>query len=97
MLDKVNVSSSFSFRSYSSQGGISENDVPIPLKIFPTAYISGRRITRTQPVYEYKIHVIGLSSDERHNLQLNPSFIPCPQFDSKFSYSFQLPIECQIL
>ncbi|KAF5388164.1 hypothetical protein D9615_000204 [Tricholomella constricta] len=59
--------------------------------------IVGKTITQTEPVLEYQIHVLGLSADHRHNLQLDPSFIPSPQVEKRLSYSFRLPVEYQIL
>ncbi|KAG5646404.1 hypothetical protein DXG03_003454 [Asterophora parasitica] len=59
--------------------------------------MTGKTTTQTEPVLQYQIHVLGLSSDHRHNLQLDPSFIPSPQVEKRLSYSFTLPVEHQIL
>jgi hypothetical protein len=61
------------------------------------AKIFGRTITRVEPALTYKIHVLGLSADHRHNLQLDHSFVPSPDVNERFSYSFRLPLEHQVL
>ncbi|KIJ09825.1 hypothetical protein PAXINDRAFT_102165 [Paxillus involutus ATCC 200175] len=44
---------------------------------------------RKDHMQRYKIHVMGLDTHDRHELQLNPSFIPTPRFHR--THMFRLP------
>jgi hypothetical protein len=64
---------------------------------FSVVKISGRRITRVEPALKYTIRVLALSAEHRHNLQLDPTFVPFPNVNERLSSSFRLPVEHQVL
>ncbi|KAI9437934.1 hypothetical protein BJY52DRAFT_1381767 [Lactarius psammicola] len=42
---------------------------------------------------EYSIHTLRLLADQRHNLQLDPSYVPIPVLNERLSQSFRVPSE----
>jgi hypothetical protein len=42
---------------------------------------------------EYKVHVLRLLADQRHNLQLDPSYVPTPVLNERLSQSFYVSSE----
>ncbi|KAF8967726.1 hypothetical protein BDZ97DRAFT_507114 [Flammula alnicola] len=59
--------------------------------------VTAKEKSRTQPLLEYTIHTLELTSDHRHNVQLDPKFVPTPQINERFSCSFRLPPDHHIL
>ncbi|KAF7982845.1 hypothetical protein HWV62_25812 [Athelia sp. TMB] len=60
-----------------------------------TSYqLSGTHETLQEPVIEHKIHLLDLTAEDKHNMQLDQMFIPSPQ--DKFSHSFSLPISSSL-
>ncbi|KAH9023376.1 hypothetical protein EDB85DRAFT_2184321 [Lactarius pseudohatsudake] len=55
-------------------------------------FISGRRELKIQEI-EYKIHILRLLADKRHNIQLDPSYVPIPFLNERLSQSFRVPSE----
>ncbi|KAH9031719.1 hypothetical protein EDB84DRAFT_1578728 [Lactarius hengduanensis] len=55
-------------------------------------FISGRKELKIQEI-EYKIHILRLLADERHNIQLDPSYVPIPVVNERLSQSFRVPSE----
>ncbi|KAG8215603.1 hypothetical protein J3R82DRAFT_7468 [Butyriboletus roseoflavus] len=49
-----------------------------------------RSTQRDQTALLYTVHLMNLTAQDRHELQLNPSAIPSPQF--RFSHKFSLPL-----
>ncbi|KAH9005502.1 hypothetical protein EDB86DRAFT_1450616 [Lactarius hatsudake] len=46
------------------------------------------------PEIEYKIHILRLLVDQRHNnIQLDPSYVPIPFLNERLSQSFRVPSE----
>lgn len=52
--------------------------------------ISGSRQSQRDPMAMYMVHLMKLTAEDQHELQLDPSAIPSPRF--KFSHMFQLPL-----
>ena len=59
--------------------------------------ISGREETYTDPYLDYKIHVLELTAEHSHELQLDPKFVPMPHLKERSFSSFQLPVNHKIL
>ncbi|KAG6369029.1 hypothetical protein JVT61DRAFT_1964, partial [Boletus reticuloceps] len=56
-----------------------------------TSYqISGSRESQQDPMTIYTVHLLNLTTQDQHELQLNPSAIPSPRF--KFHHRFTLPL-----
>ncbi|KAG8219200.1 hypothetical protein J3R82DRAFT_13 [Butyriboletus roseoflavus] len=56
-----------------------------------TSYqISGSRTTQLDPMALYTVHLMNLTTQDQHELQLNPSTIPSPRF--RFRHTFSLPL-----
>jgi|SRR6266702_816898 len=56
-------------------------------------FISGRKESRQNQEIEYSIHILRLLADQRHNLQLDPSYVPVPVLSERLSQSFHVPSE----
>jgi hypothetical protein len=56
-----------------------------------TYFISGRQESLEIPEIEYHVHTLRLLSEQRHNLQLNSSFVPTPVLNERLSHSFRVP------
>jgi hypothetical protein len=52
--------------------------------------ITGSRVLRQEPTVMYTVHVMNLTTQDQHELQLNQSAIPSPRF--RFRYTFNLPL-----
>ncbi|KAI9462918.1 hypothetical protein BJY52DRAFT_1221931 [Lactarius psammicola] len=55
--------------------------------------ISGRKETLQDQEIEYSIHILRLLADQRHNLQLDPSYVPIPVLNEQLPQSFHIPSE----
>ncbi|KAI9455502.1 hypothetical protein HD554DRAFT_2207426 [Boletus coccyginus] len=56
-----------------------------------TSYrIWGSRTSRQDPTAMYTVHLMNLTAQDQHELQLNPNATPSPRF--KFSHRFTLPL-----
>ncbi|KAH9039451.1 hypothetical protein EDB83DRAFT_2411806, partial [Lactarius deliciosus] len=56
-------------------------------------FISGRKETLPNQEVEYKIHILRLLADQKHNLQLDPSYVTVPVLNERLSQSFHIPSE----
>ncbi|KAH8977868.1 hypothetical protein EDB86DRAFT_3091364 [Lactarius hatsudake] len=56
-------------------------------------FIGGRKETLQNQEVEYKIHILRLLADQKHNLQLDPSYVPVPVLNERLSQSFRVPSE----
>ena len=56
-------------------------------------FISGRKESLQNQEIEYKVHILRLLADQRHNLQLDPSYVPIPVLNERLSQSFRVPSE----
>ncbi|KAH9171607.1 hypothetical protein EDB89DRAFT_1906886 [Lactarius sanguifluus] len=56
-------------------------------------FIGGRKETLQYQEVEYKIHILRLLADQKHNLQLDPSYVPVPVLNERLSQSFRVPSE----
>ncbi|KAF8548147.1 hypothetical protein OG21DRAFT_1607071, partial [Imleria badia] len=52
--------------------------------------ITGSRASRQEPMVMYTVHVMNLTTEDQHELQLNPIAIPSPRF--RFRHTFNLPL-----
>ncbi|KAI6101018.1 hypothetical protein EDD16DRAFT_1495813, partial [Pisolithus croceorrhizus] len=57
--------------------------------------VSGARETQEDPMTCFTIHAMNLTEQDRHNLQLDASFIPSPRFRSE--HKFRLTQGCTVL
>ena len=55
-------------------------------------FISGRKPLQGQEI-EYSVHTLRLQADERHNLQLDPFYVPTPVLNEQLFQSFHVPSE----
>ena len=58
--------------------------------------ITGRREALQEPKLEFWVHLIGLPSDDRHNVQLDPQCTPNPAVNKQLSCEFHLPLDMDI-
>ncbi|KAF8270133.1 hypothetical protein EI94DRAFT_1572289 [Lactarius quietus] len=56
-------------------------------------FISGRKESLQNEEIEYKVHILRLLADEKHSLQLDPSYVPTPVLNERLSQSFYVPSE----
>jgi hypothetical protein len=56
-------------------------------------FVSGRKESLQNEEIEYEIHILRLLADQRHNLQLDPSYVPMPVLNERLSQSFHVPPE----
>jgi hypothetical protein len=60
---------------------------------WPNSYqsyrISGARESQEDPMVIYTVHLMNLTTQDQHELQMNPTAIPSPRF--RFTHSFKLP------
>ena len=56
-------------------------------------FISGRKETLQDQEIEYKVHILRLLADQKHNLQLDPSYVPTPVLHERLSQSFYVSSE----
>ena len=56
-------------------------------------FISGQKETLQDQEIEYKVHILRLLAGQRHNLQLDPSYVPTPVFNERLSQSFYVSSE----
>ena len=54
--------------------------------------MTGRIEELEEPNFEFRVHLIDLTSDDRHNMQLNPEHIPNPVVGDRRSGVFHLPL-----
>ena len=52
--------------------------------------IEGCQESRQNQEIEYHIHTLRLRAEQRHNLQLDPSFVPTPILNERLSQSFHV-------
>ncbi|KAL6309202.1 hypothetical protein BKA93DRAFT_724346 [Sparassis latifolia] len=70
---------------------------PDPYSIyFPDYRVSGRCDWLEEPSLEYVVHILSLTAEHKHNLQLDPSFVPQPGVHERLSHKFHLPIDHEI-
>jgi hypothetical protein len=41
---------------------------------------------------EFTIHAMQLTTEHQHTMQLDPTFVPSPNVNRRFSHSFRLPV-----
>ena len=50
--------------------------------------IMGRQESQQNQEIEYHVHTLRLRAEQKHNLQLDPSFVPTPILNNRLSQSF---------
>ncbi|KAH9046371.1 hypothetical protein EDB83DRAFT_2295029 [Lactarius deliciosus] len=58
--------------------------------------VSGRREAPEEPKLEFWVHLVGLSSEDKHNMQSNRKHIPGPTVNAQLSSRFYVPIGLDI-
>ena len=58
--------------------------------------ITGRRQAFQEPKLEIWVHLMDLTSDDKHNMQLDPNYIPNPVVNDRLSSGFHIPITMNI-
>ena len=58
--------------------------------------VTGRWEAPQRPQIKLWVHLMDLTSDDRHNMQLNSGHIPIPSINDRFSSSFRLPTWAEI-
>ncbi|KAH7884451.1 hypothetical protein F5I97DRAFT_1937890 [Phlebopus sp. FC_14] len=56
--------------------------------------VSGSREFQADPKVIFTVHLMNLTAEDQHNLQLNPSAIPFPRF--RHTHNFGLPCGCSV-
>ncbi|KAJ6514882.1 hypothetical protein C8R47DRAFT_1275662 [Mycena vitilis] len=59
--------------------------------------IDGTDKSREDPTVECKLHQLHLTTDDRHSLQSDPTFVPSPHLQASSVQVFNLPLEHRIL
>ena len=52
--------------------------------------IKGRQESQQNQEIEYHVHTLRLRTEQKHNLQLDPSFVPTPILNERLSQSFRV-------
>ncbi|KAF8122287.1 hypothetical protein EV363DRAFT_1555266 [Boletus edulis] len=65
------------------------------LELLTSYRITGARALQQEPTAVYTVHVMNLTEEDKHQLQLNPSAIPSPRFRRK--HTFNLPLGHSIM
>ncbi|KAH9059756.1 hypothetical protein EDB87DRAFT_1562790 [Lactarius vividus] len=55
-----------------------------------TYFISGRQESQQEAEIEHRIHLLQLRADERHKVQLDPSYVATPTLEERLSHSFRV-------
>jgi len=58
--------------------------------------ITGRRPALQEPILEIWVHLMDLTSDDKHDMQLDPKYIPNPAVNDRLSTGFYVPITMNI-
>ncbi|KAK7025055.1 VWFA domain-containing protein [Favolaschia claudopus] len=53
--------------------------------------------SRSEPAIECKLHILHLTTDDRHEMQLNSNFVPSPNLQASSDSSFRMPLGHRIL
>ncbi|KAI9460706.1 hypothetical protein F5148DRAFT_1276740 [Russula earlei] len=65
---------------------------------YPPDYrVTGRRVEPVEPKLEFLIHLMDLTSDDKHNMQSNPKHVPNPVVSDRRSVPFHLPLGLHIV
>ncbi|KAJ7180916.1 hypothetical protein C8R46DRAFT_595271 [Mycena filopes] len=59
--------------------------------------VTGRDYSRTEPVIECKLHVLQLSTNDQHTLQMDATFVPSPHIQAHSAQVFHIPVGHRIL
>ena len=69
---------------------------PLQLRAYLISYtvsysIKSRQESQQNQEIEYHVHTLRLRTEQKHNLQLDPSFVPTPILNERLSQSFRVP------
>ncbi|KAJ7698920.1 hypothetical protein B0H17DRAFT_1049693 [Mycena rosella] len=59
--------------------------------------ITGADKGRTEPTVQCKLHIVHLTTDDQHTLQMDSSFVPSPHIQASSTQLFHIPIGHRIL
>jgi hypothetical protein len=59
-------------------------------------WITGHRETLKDQELEFRVHLMNLSSDDKHKMQLDPKYIPGPIVNDRLSSRFHMPMTMDI-
>ena len=65
---------------------------PNDIFLIASYHVVGRQEYFEDPANEYTIHVLNSTADDKHNMQLDPTFIPSPSVSQRLSHSFRLTL-----
>ena len=69
----------------------------LTFNVLPSEYvITGRREFLQEPELQHRVHLVDLASDDRHNMQLDPQYIPNPTVNERLSCTFCIPPDMDI-
>jgi hypothetical protein len=58
----------------------------------PEYVIAGRRQVIEEAKLEFCVHLMDLTSDDKHSMQLNPDYVPSPTVNERLSSRFHIPM-----
>jgi hypothetical protein len=58
----------------------------------PEYVIACRRQVIEEAKLEFCVHLMDLTSDDKHSMQLNPDYVPSPAVNERLSYKFHIPM-----
>jgi hypothetical protein len=58
--------------------------------------ITGRRQAIEDAKLEFCVHLMDITSDDKHNMQLDPNYIPSPAVNKRLSSKFFIPVSMNI-
>ncbi|KAI0250873.1 hypothetical protein BJV78DRAFT_1393001 [Lactifluus subvellereus] len=58
--------------------------------------ITGYRKAHVVPEIEWRVHLMDLTNDDSHNIQLDPTYIPTPTVNDRLSSIFHIPVDMDI-
>ncbi|KAI9443812.1 hypothetical protein H4582DRAFT_1039790 [Lactarius indigo] len=58
--------------------------------------LTGRREGLQPPQIKLRVHLMDLTDDDRHNMQLDAKYIPTPTINDRLSSSFHLPLRAEL-
>ena len=70
---------------------------PNDIFLIASYHVVGRQEYFEDPANEYTIHVLNSTADDKHNMQLDPTFIPSPSVNQRLSHSFRLTLSKHIV
>jgi hypothetical protein len=74
------------------------DDVQLVGRGYPSEYrVIGRADTLEEPKLEFRVHLMDLTSDDKHSLQLDPMHVPNPAVSDRRSGMFNLSLDVRVV